>query len=120
MFDFLKDAINEMKGLDSQAINQQEKIKKENEKKSKYIFGKKTKILICILALFYIAFSAGSIYASLKLGMFSFEFVKQIFLDILSVLIISFLIFGKNKGEFAALIMIIVFLLVLIIPLKIS
>lgn len=112
MFDFLKDIILEVNGIDSEAVKEEEKIAQEKKKKDRFIFSKKMKIFIFIFGIIYLLL-AGFNIATIKAvgGLNLYIGMRFIVLILMDVSCMVCLVIGKKQTEIAALILIIIFIL---------
>lgn len=109
MFDWFKDMANEFAGIDSTAARKEVLEKKEAAKSERYIFSKRAKTTTVFLAIIYIIMSGTTISMMKNIEGSILIILKNIFMSIVAIFIIFALIFGKKKGEVAALIGIFVF-----------
>ncbi len=111
MFDWFKDVVEELNGIDSSYEKEKKlsKVKKQNTKY--YIFSKKIKALIISLGLIYLVMIAITIGIINDFYNYKIFVVKSIALMIIDLITIGCISFGKKKGEIIALIGIIIFVL---------
>lgn len=109
MFDFFKDVVREISGIDSESARKQRREKEEREKLNRFIFSQKNKTMIIVLGVLYLVMAIATVSAAKNLSNPIATIITYSVLGMLDVATLISLIFCGKKGEIAALICIFLF-----------
>lgn len=115
MFDFFLHFTHELRGIDTEAIKKERLTHEAELRKDRSLFSKGLRRVIITLGVFFLILSAIMIILAVQTAVDVFMIFKYVVLFIVDIVMLVSLAVGKKKGEIAALISIIVFLLVLFI-----
>jgi len=114
MFDYFRDVIHEVGGLDTKAAEKKRVEKKLSNKKNRIILSKNIKLILIICAALYIIISLSTVVAISHMMNITYLVLKNILMSVLAFIIIISLAINKKEGEITAIICSIVFILALI------
>lgn len=111
MFEFFKDVMNEINGIDVNTVKEEKRKQREIEKSEKYIFSKSAKRITISFMVLYIIISV-----LLCLGANgALAILKNIAMAVVALVVIFSLAVGKEKGEKTALISLFVFIVLIML-----
>jgi len=113
MFEFFRDAINEVNGIDVKAAKHLKNEEYEREKLNRFIFSKKSKAIIFIIGISYFLYAGMMIAMLINTGINPLYIIKYIILSMLDIIVCLCLLIGSKKFEIVALIGVIIFLFLL-------
>lgn len=110
MLDFIKDIVLEAQGIDTEKVHK-EKIKKEEEKRSKYyLLSNRTKIIIFIFGIIYLSMEMMNIIISWEKNGMIFIRAKGIILSFIDIAVLVLLTQKNKKAEILAIILSVIFI----------
>lgn len=110
MLDFIKDIVLEAQGIDIEKVHK-EKIKKEEEKRSKYyLLSNRTKIIIFIFGIIYLSMEMMNIIISWETNGMIFIRAKGIILSVIDIAVLVLLTQKNKKAEILAIILSVIFI----------
>ena len=104
MFDFFKDMFHELGGVDTKATKMLRDEKREQEKLSRFLFTKGMKAFIYVVGASYLLFASAMVAASMGIVDNSFYLIKYAVLIMIDIAICMCLLTGTRKGEIAAIV----------------
>lgn len=105
MFDWFKEVVMELNGIDSNAARKARMEKREQKKLDYFIFSPVMKALTIVLGVVYIIMAIGVISAVKNMALDSVGIIiRYVLMSIIAIVVIFSLIFGKKKGEIVALV----------------
>lgn len=103
MFDWFREVGEELIGINSEAAKKERTEKKQCQKGNCFIFSRNMKILFIICGVLYLFMAAGTVSILRNQNGSFLAVLKYVLLSFLDLFVLFALLFGKQKGEIAAL-----------------